>query len=96
MRNAAHEDVADQKDQRGKGRQRAQQHERAKRRGDHAPQSGAHRLAGARQAGAHRLNRVFHASFLLRSALHDRLISRMNTNSTTPVAISASRCRSAA
>ena len=34
-----------------------------------------------------------HAFFLLLSTEKHRLISRMNTNSTTPVAISASRCR---
>ena len=37
-----------------------------------------------------------HAFFLLFSAENDRLMSRMNTNSTTPVAMSASLCSPAA
>ena len=94
VRDAVDQDVGDQEQQHRKGDDR--------RRVDkallHARLGAAVHLFGLRLGvcrggvgGFRRFAR--HASFLLLSTEKHRLISRMNTNSTTPVAISASRCR---
>ena len=93
MRDARHQDIADQEQQHRKGQHSRAVHQTL----EHSRRCGAVHLSGlclyAHCRFCSRDSFSCHASFLLLRTENARLMSRMNTNSTTPVAISASRCR---
>ena len=93
MRDARHQDIADQEQQHRKGQHSRAVHQTL----EHSRRRGAVHLFGlclcAHCRFRSRNSFSCHASFLLLRTENARLMSRMNTNSTTPVAISASRCR---
>ena len=93
MRDARHQNIADQEQQHRKGQHSRAVHQTL----EHSRRRGAVHLSGlylcAHCRFCSRDSFSCHASFLLLRTENARLMSRMNTNSTTPVAISASRCR---